>query len=1561
MSEIKGTNVAAQIVPFTTDDTYPTHEAKYGKGGYRTVQDIQERNAIPEARLEEGMLVYVVNDPDNIHMYQYINSTWTKSKIGSAGVEKVETIEDMEGKISEVGDIIYVKSTGELYTKLDNNFWKPISFGIPIFTKQQEDELSDIGKLPDDFISIPDPNELSLPINEQTTYNSTGKGYYLDIIFSTIRALQAEVAKLKNSFTFGINSYTGKDTAMGRIVGSYKPEEQEPLWDVDEADLSIVTGAEVDLTNNNSLVPSSNVTVGEGYLAVEGIASWINPKEGGFIEVEDPKLYIFMTTSSLNVILHLASIESGDIKADIDLSTLGLKRYEGDRYNIMFCLSRITSRNNEGVEETAGYNYLWISVGNYLTGGVEDQGYWNPETNKLQSKLVTLNRRYTIESVSFEDLNLYKFNGYSKYQDLFSTVDPVIPTDENYKYRVAHITIRSVKNEDDLQSIKSQLLANELIYNEQTGVLWIKTSSGNVRPISGSGDHDSDGMEKSEIIEWLAQNGIIVTEDGSNSVKLNDIADITFVHQETGKKFKFSVDNEGNLVSEEIPELTMADRARGFDEKYPLVDGGNNVTYTRGFVGLLGAMENNKNPNEKADHKLYSDRVKIGAVYAPYSPTQPTYGCSHAFIELENTSDKDFPLDGCFLHYVTGTSGAEGQADDLNVYTLALSGYIPAGGTYLIRGKKYADFEQANTFIKVETFDIEWYITNEGNKKELIDLTQNKNNTYLLTYGLENLSESATVVIKNGGGDPSYKTSDFPYFFHPYYIDSISIGAPVTVNSVPAWVASNMKFFSSTLGITGGEKRDVIYKNTFELDPAKQAYQSCNVADSSRARNANEADYQYLILEKDIIEFPKTAEIFSVSKYTPKASWEHKNVCTDKSKLDKNKPNMVTVSFGIDMYKTRCFNWISCGSFDEYIWIRRKGTSDWVARFESYKDGIENDDYSLAGSDSGMRKKTFGTFVCKTGGEHTEPIKKYIYNRIHGTFPADGTNYTSHKCIINIVSDNVDDKTVYEYVVGRADKNMNPDANHISNPQEFTLYPDTYTPRIFQITDQQGFHWIEYQCWAAAAEEVNKTIAEISASENIIPILVNTGDMTQNGTRVNEWLDYYNAGYCLFNHLEQANVVGNNDLCDTNPEILGTGDDNGKSNSFYFHVFYCYEINENILPIITNLNATKYIPSLYYIETTNTRFVFINTEITQVNCEKWYKQIYNSQVVNVYTGWTIPNDTTIQPVYDNTFTTVYTMIYDILNLDNKEVITACHEMPFTVVTGANLAVTSSNAANANVDRSLNGSSTGALVGCHGNRLNSLDSKGIYWFSRLLEHFRVKLCIGGHKHTYACTNPLREFYYYGENGSQCSIDGPMTMNRTLENDSAVWNTTIKGIAGTNGTIYNINNTTGVELPFNTTKFPLMKTPTGADAGITRSSSVIYPYYGVSSLTGGVTYFMCQATGFKLKSNKELPSPDQRFAYVIPKTDNSGSSDKPSKEQQLPMFAEIKLNGSGSYSIYLYRIENILASKGSLFSQVNYSTNPASYDYLVGNEASSASELPIYGKWHANEKVPLIELN
>ena len=89
-------------------------------------------------------------------------------------------------------------------------------------------------------------------------------------------------------------------------------------------------------------------------------------------------------------------------------------------------------------------------------------------------------------------------------------------------------------------------------------------------------------------------------------------------------------------------------------------------------------------------------------------------------------------------------------------------------------------------------------------------------------------------------------------------------------------------------------------------------------------------------LSKPTVKFEHSNTEYPLTKFSPKASFEHKNVSTDKSKLDTTKPNMVTCSFGINIHTTRCFNWISVGYYDEYVYLRKQGTEDWI-KFESYK------------------------------------------------------------------------------------------------------------------------------------------------------------------------------------------------------------------------------------------------------------------------------------------------------------------------------------------------------------------------------------------------------------------------------------------------------------------------------------------------------------------------------------------------------------------------------------------------------------------------------------------------
>ena len=1399
--------------------------------------------------------------------------------------------------------------------------------GIPIYTRSYADSLVETD--PERYIVIPDDSDIENSSVENKTYDTSINGPLANILFSAIRQLQSEISKIKNTFNYGIHSYSGTDTAMSRVEYGYSEDiEEEPLWAIDESELSLIK--EVLLGRFHSFIPSSQVDASlEGLLTFSSDgAIWSD--DGSISEIDDPKLFIYITSTGKNIQIKLSS---GNNLLTLDLNEIDIPTI--DLYDILIVISRTQTIDN--IEK--GNKFIWISISNRHTDEIIAEGYY--KNGQLHSSTQTIDRNYTIQDITFKSLSLSKLNIYSKYQDFSRQVIPNKPSNEDYAYKTAHITIRSVKNYQILKSIKDQLPENELIYVEDTKKLYIKNNY-KLNPISGGGSGQEEepddpiidgGMTREEVISLLGTMGI--TTDEQNNLLLNN--DIAFIHQDTGIKFKLSIDSEGNINTTKILDDTLADKIKSvFGANATSVGDDNKI---RGFVGRLGlAIQNEevKGTNvaamsELSDIKLYSDRIKIGSFYAP-AKTNKTFGCSHCFIELENTSDKDFPLDGCYLHLAHNIE-VSGEPTSI-VNHLALKGFIPANGTFLIRGAKKAEFDDPNTFIKVETFDQEWY--EDG---ELIDLSHNGETIIdsdtgnsigndphglLLTYGTTGNDITATTQMwfsNSAANDDKAK-----YLYRPDYIDSVYYNSTFNTGNSAYWTTIDERMYY----IKDGVFLDCIYKNTFELDPAKQAYQALNTYDSSRCRHQNVADYQYLYLGKEFIEFPYSEEKYPVSKFTPKASFEHKNVCTDKTQLDIEKPNMVTCSFGKNPYTTRCFNWVSGGLFDEYVWIKDLSDNTVWHKFESYKEGDE----SKTQESGDLKRKEFSN----------ADIINYIYKRMTGRFPAANTQYTSHKCVINVKSEAVSSPTTYTYIVGRADKNGNPDLEHCSEEYTFTLYPISYIPRIYQVTDQQGFHWVEYQAWAAAANVINEQIITETSQSNIIPVLVNTGDMTQSGARINEWLDYYNAGKSLFKHLEQMNVVGNNDLCGNDFTILGTGDDAGKANSYYFHVFYCYEVEteSGMIPIINN----KYVPSLYRVIFNDYLLLAVNSEITLANCKGWFNKTFNDQdnldnnnnpkkgAINIYTGWEVKEESGT-PQYHGDFTSIYTMIYNMTSdLSGKELIAMCHEMPFTVITAENLENSSTIKGRW---RSQSGASS--LVGSHLNQLAVKDKVGTHWFSRLLEYRNCKLCIGGHKHTYAVTYPLLENYIYGASNSK--DNGPMTMTSTLENDNTViW----------------------VSEGKNLSKFPLTTRTLPEE-----SSTTFYPSQHVENFYNnrkGVIYFMCQATGFKLMSNKELPSPDQTFSQYIPKSqitrnsDNSIKKSSASPEQRYPMYAVIELGST--WNVMLTRLVNIQVNPTTLFTQLNHGENPITKQYLYDNSQEQGDNIWRYGGW-TNTKTTLLQIS
>lgn len=100
MANLKGVNIPSTIVPFTTDDTYPTHLAEYGKGGFRSVRTLLERDAIPQARRETGMLVYVIAE-DITYKLNDFNDWEIYIDKGGAGHIKWKTINE-QGQIVDL-------------------------------------------------------------------------------------------------------------------------------------------------------------------------------------------------------------------------------------------------------------------------------------------------------------------------------------------------------------------------------------------------------------------------------------------------------------------------------------------------------------------------------------------------------------------------------------------------------------------------------------------------------------------------------------------------------------------------------------------------------------------------------------------------------------------------------------------------------------------------------------------------------------------------------------------------------------------------------------------------------------------------------------------------------------------------------------------------------------------------------------------------------------------------------------------------------------------------------------------------------------------------------------------------------------------------------------------------------------------------------------------------------------------------------------------------------------------------------------------------------------------
>lgn len=723
---------------------------------------------------------------------------------------------------------------------------------------------------------------------------------------------------------------------------------------------------------------------------------------------------------------------------------------------------------------------------------------------------------------------------------------------------------------------------------------------------------------------------------------------------------------------------------------------------------------------------------------------------THHFVELSNLTDNDINLEGLSLQYMkAGGSWAD---------VLPLKGIIKSGSTFLVRGAACSNYDSAK--IKVDKYDMEW--RNEDG--ELVKFSDTDAPSFLLCFGTESFG-----TINPGWSTFSQVSSRF--------IDLVGVNTKT----------SNATCFEAGAYAYGKETTATsLFKKYYAMDPVSQANKTLK-------DRKNSSEWSYVDLTKDDEELVRSIEV-----YTPKVNREHKNMYYDKSKLLEDKPSIITCSFGIQATDngegaTRCFNWVSKGRHDEFIWIRKKGTEDWGTAHESFK------------TESGVRK---------------------YYNRLSIEY-GDGIVFTAHKFIKKGLT-----AGEYEYIAGRANRDKTPILDKCTEIRSFTVRSNSELTNGFkflQTSDQQGFNWEEYRIWQGA----NYAISHEERS-NGVHFMINTGDMTQNGSRMNEWLDYFNGKDTFMNNLEEMSTVGNNDLSPKETYQIPSGADNSKVSLENFRYFYCYEMDEENAPVFSINSVEYYIPSLYSFNYANTHFMCVVSEIKQSAEQELY-------AFGGY-GYFYPK---IKEWCEKDIAK---------NNTAKWNIAYCHEMPFTILTQA-VTDTSKDAVNGIMPDETTNDKTGR--GGASININNPEGQN-YWFSEFCQNNNIRLVIGGHKHTQSTSWPLLENVKYTGDIRTVYSFRPIIV---LSDNSEEFQQELKDFSKLIG-VQNIDTSTVltlVTLP-DGRQYPSTWVEGDALSANAKKYGALCEFKQRTEDIKPVTYAMSQATSYKHTSNKELPSKD-----------------------------------------------------------------------------------------------------
>lgn len=871
-----------------------------------------------------------------------------------------------------------------------------------------------------------------------------------------------------------------------------------------------------------------------------------------------------------------------------------------------------------------------------------------------------------------------------------------------------HLSIKSGTYKEMVENA-NDFLPSELLWVEDRKQLWIKDSKTHkliqIGSSGGGGDFPDPDLDPETMKQIITET--IGSEEKIIGINFGDMANKNYDYQ-------LRVVN-GQVVLHDLKldqeDLQGNDQALVID-KY----------YSKPYFPIVTTNDG-------------SPMIYINSVYCGDKGTDKDYNpCSHNFVEIVNLAEEPLNLKGLFLHYTEKNTGSW--------VTLPLYGKIKPSGTFLVRGSQCSVMDTNTTLLKVKTFDMEWKQEDTLNAQGLYTVEGN-------IWGEDNKIQFAENCAFYLSGKETSRS---------YTEDPLQESAPWNAKAVIKWYIDligigtyDSKALPNEAAPYPFKGSDILLHRYFNMDFVNQAIKATGA-------RSNTAQWTH-------IDLSKLNERIDITDYTPKASFEHKDIFFNKNLLTEGAPNIITCSFGRNAHTTRCFNWMSKGYYDEFIWFT-----------DTSGDYSEND----------IRE----SFKEGDGRTSLKNWNDPIYNRIR-SITTDGTSFTVHKFIVDF--DEPEDERVIYYRVGRPGAWSEERSFTLRNRQK--VIDNGFN--FLHHTDQQGFIEEEYETWRIAADYIDS-----DRVENPYHFSINTGDATQNGNRINEWIDYFDKGDPLFRHQEQMYTVGNNDLAPEFEGVLGRGNDFDKIDPVNVMYFFTFEHPTSIPKSLTGV----YIPCIYSFTYGDTYFLSMNSEITSITRERIYKE--TELGVNVY------------KVQIKNWVEADMAEYGSESLIKWKV-AFTHEAPFTIITPDLVKEYTGDPVEGVYTKKL-----GVTRG--GSHLNTI---GDYWFSTFLEDNEVNLVLCGHKHTYSNSRYIRD-----------NVRGPVETWRTME--PTVYDPIYNEEEGIFPQWY-------IDLPDKEKQV----------VQLSNDSSLHF-----------VKYVMCQGTGFKLASNKEVPAqnlPWQLEYYPITK--------------------------------------------------------------------------------------------